>query len=70
VLEIPVPLDIEDALVYYTCYFLAMKSTVMSSSEDAGKYLKLAKDALSDVSEMTVNYEARWGRGYFSGGSY
>ena len=70
VLDIPVSLDIEDALVYYTCYFLSMKSSVSSSSEEAGKYLKLAKDALLEASEMTVNYESHWGRGYFSGGSY
>jgi hypothetical protein len=64
---IPVPLDIEDALIYYTCYYLSMKATTSSSTEDASRFLKLAKESLAEMSEWRINSEMKWGRGYFNG---
>lgn len=65
VTPLPIPLDMEDVAVWYTCYYLAMKSTTSSSSEDASRFLKLAKEALAEMSEYRINAEAKWGRGYF-----
>ena len=67
VAPIPVPLDIEDALIYYTCYYLSMKSTTSSSTEDSSRFLKLAKESLAEMSELRINAEEKGGRGYFDG---
>lgn len=62
---LPIPLDMEDVAVYFTCYYLSMKSTTSSSTEDASRFLKLAKDSLAQMSTFRINAEQMWGRGYF-----
>jgi len=64
-LDIPIPLTLEDPLVYLTCYYLSSKMTVDKGNTDRQTYLQMALDALGQLSAISMNAEAMNGRGYF-----